>query len=76
MRRSKSQARRLRGELSEPSSERTDTVLPVFGGFVARVAHALVPADHVHTLTVSAQPVAQLTLVYIWREQHKHQMLV
>lgn len=43
----------------------TYTVQPVFSGLVACVADTLVPAHHVDTLTVPAQPVAELTLVYI-----------
>lgn len=44
----------------------TDTFHSALGGFVARVAAALVAADHVDALTVPAQPVAQVTLVDIW----------
>lgn len=44
----------------------TDTFHSALGGFVTRVAGALVAADHVDALTVPAQPVAQLTLVDIW----------
>lgn len=44
----------------------TDTFHSALSGFVARVTGALVAADHVDTLTVPAQLVAQLTLIDIW----------
>lgn len=44
----------------------TNTFQSALGGFVACITSALVAADHVDTLTVPAQPVAELTLVDIW----------
>lgn len=43
----------------------TDTFHSALSGLVTRVTGALVAADHVDTLTVPAQPVAQLTLIDI-----------
>lgn len=45
----------------------TDTFQSALRGFVTRVTGALVATDHVDTLTVPAQPVAQLTLIDIWK---------
>lgn len=43
----------------------TDTLQPALRRLVARVAGALVAANHVDTLAVPAQPVAQLAFVDI-----------
>lgn len=46
-------------------SKHTNALQAVLGGFVSRVTGALVATDHINTLTILAQPVAQLAFIDI-----------
>lgn len=46
----------------------TNTALSVWRGLVPSVTGALVSSSHVHTLSISAQVLTQLTLVHICSE--------
>lgn len=47
----------------------TNTALSVWRGLVPSVTGALVSSSHVHTLSISAQVLTQLTLIHICREK-------